>query len=100
MSRREAAYYPIHAWRWRALYMWIGVFSTIVILSLVDLRGTTASVKSLQKTNCDLRNFLITARSVRLRAGDETAARAYERLIQPFNRKAVGKCPPPRKVGK
>lgn len=110
----------IHPWRWRALGVWIVIFTVIVIWSIhtsnntssnanrlaktnseiiLDLKHTKASVVSLEKTNCSLKVFLLTARKTRYDAAvresklgdikaagqDQQAADGYKQLADRFN---------------
>lgn len=91
---------PIHPLRWRALAVWIILFTSITFYALQQIRNQSATLHQLQKTNCGLRNFLLTAEKARLNtASHETgikkqqdldAADGYGRLAANFTQ--VGNC--------
>lgn len=124
--------HEIHPWRWRMLALWIVVFTIVSLVYanssrhtarsadktssqtqalVVDLNRTKATVAQLQKTNCSLKIFLLTARksrydayahelkeSPKVAAGDLAAARNYTQLADQF--KVGGECiiPPKLKI--
>lgn len=111
----------IHPWRWRALTLWIIIFTIAVGYSIRDNRGliksnrnlikTTrdqaASVHALQQTNCGLAKFLLIARKARWqtykrshRGLDIQAVVGYEKLVEPFlnDKHSVDSCPIPKRV--
>jgi hypothetical protein len=96
---------PIHPWRWRALTVWVVVFTLIVFFALRAIENQSAKVTQLQKTNCGLEQFLLTARTTRWQSYQHTHLKAdlnavvgYELLLRPFidNHEATGRCPIPR----
>jgi hypothetical protein len=94
----------VHIRRWQ-IGAAFAVLTVIFVLGLVKVQHDAASIHDLQRTNCGLRNFLLTARNARLRAAAEEtdgprqsdlrAAEGYLSLASAFQGKAVGECPPP-----
>lgn len=91
-----------HRWLWRGLALWIVAFSLITFYALHQNRTNSAKVHSLQKTNCNLKTFLLQARQTRLdtasaengdaKKNDLAAARGYVVLAQQLTE--VGSCHP------
>lgn len=88
---------PIHPWRWRFIALWIIIFSVLVFWALrsnrsaiTEINRDKASIASLERTNCALKEFLQQAEATRLhvasrekgrqRVLDLRAARGYRRL--------------------
>lgn len=104
---------PIHPWRWRFVAVWIVIFTIATGYAIRsnreninELKDAKASVQALQRTNCGLRNFLLTAKQAREKAAQTStgqirldnlqAAAGYKNLLKPFHgRLAVGACPNP-----
>lgn len=94
----------IHPWRWRALTLWIIIFTALTFLALRNLDNTTAKIAQLEQTNCGLKVFLLTARDARIRQANNSsgrakdanlrAARGYQDLAERFT--AVGNCRIPK----
>jgi len=97
----------IHPWRWRALTFWIIVFSISVFFALrqnsnqsAELKEQSATLVQLEKTNCNTKVFLLTAREARLdsadtnfgiqRESDLKAAAGYKAIADNFT--AIGRC--------
>src|SRR4051812_27193344 len=57
--------------KWRATIIWICAFTLIVFFALWGNRQNSVHVGDLQKTNCNLRNFLISSEKFRLRTARE-----------------------------
>lgn len=107
-SDRRKKVEPLHRWRWRAITVWIIIFTVTIFWGIRQLRSDVsqlrqdkASIIQLEHTNCGLRDFLSTARQARLQAAkhetnpqakqeDFRAARGYERLFHNFT---VDGCP-------
>lgn len=103
-----------HRWLWRGLFAWIFIFSVIVFYALHENRASSnatrrasASVADLQKTNCNLKTFLLNAKTARLRDADAveqqadrasnlSSARGY--VVLANNIEAVGNCQIPAKL--
>lgn len=113
MTRKEHGYdrrvktEPLHVWRWRALMLWIAIFTLVVIWSIHDVKDSRAKVTALEHTNCRLKIFMLTARHARLvaakteyanvRKTDLKAAHAYKVLADSFT--AIGKnCEVPKGI--
>ena len=96
----------IHPWRWRALTAWIVIFSVAVFVTLALTRSQTVDVTKLERTNCGLKIFLLTARRTRLdeakrevgqaQADDLAAAEGYRLLAERFT--AIGNCKIPKRL--
>jgi hypothetical protein len=104
------AYHPVHPWRWRALTIWIVVFTGVMLYSFHSVDDTTAKIRDLQKTNCNTKVFLLTAAERNQVAADlksnppaerranRRAAASYRVIANNFI--AVGYCPDLRKFEK
>lgn len=100
---------PIHPWRWRFLAIWIAIFTLACGYAIRNNRESISQVKresarvaALQKTNCGLARFLLTARKTRWASylnshdkADIQAVKGYEKLVEPFisEEDSVGECP-------
>lgn len=103
-ERREAPhhYKKNHPWRWKALGVWIGIFSLVVIWAISSVDQNSAKIDDLEKTNCNTKVFLLTAaRRAEIQAeqpnttqeernANNNAARIYRNLANNFT--AVGQC--------
>lgn len=103
-ERREAPhhYRKNHPWRWKALALWIVVFSLVVGWAIRSVDETSAKIDDLQKTNCNTKVFLLTAANraevqseqpgitAEERDANNDAARIYRNLANNFT--AVGEC--------
>lgn len=106
-------------WRSKAfravIIIWIVIFTFAVGYSIhnsresVDsIRNNKASLVALQKTNCGLKKFLLTAYKARLddakvskgdrQKSDLDAAKGYLGLASSFRRAAIGRCVIPNKL--
>lgn len=115
-------------WGRRLFVAWLVVFSLLVMYSIranrdntnesnalvrensrriAEIKQSKAAVSALQRTNCGLLKFLVTARKARWqsyeashRSDDLRAVMGYEKLAEPFvtDRHATGKCPIPKRI--
>lgn len=60
-----------HGRRWSALFVWIIVFTAITFVALYQNRHYAASIHDLQRTNCNLKSFLLSAKVVRISAAND-----------------------------
>lgn len=110
----------IHPWRWRFFTLWIIVVTVSLCIFIRDQRELTTAnknsiqelnrnrvkVTSLQKTNCGLKVFLLTARRARwdqYRKSkdvlDLNAVKGYENLVKLFlSESSTGVCDIPASV--
>jgi hypothetical protein len=98
----------IHPWRWRAVVIWIVIFTVVVVYALHrqfittdELKSDKASIAQLRTTNCGLERFLLTARKTRWRLykqhhnpADLAAVKGYEKLVGPFTNSGFCKLRP------
>lgn len=96
--------HPIHPWRWRLLFV---LFALLCVATYLAIKAT-APVVDLQKTDCGLKQFLLTARATRisaaendegvLRQKDLQAARGYGQIVNRFTHKSTGHCEIPARL--
>jgi hypothetical protein len=127
IERRQHERRRRDVWKRRAFVVWLMVFTLAVGYSINENRHTTNSVTSLtqentsrisdlrrnkaqlgalQRTNCGLKKFLLTARRARWNAykhshrqTDLEAVTGYEKLVTPFASKgATGNCKIPKSL--
>lgn len=111
----EVRHEPIHPMRWTALTIWIIAFTIVVALGMRslqdqqdDLKRQSATIAQLQKTNCSLRTFLLSAEARnRVTAEDPAineatrkanlrAANGYHQLAAVIT--ATGPCPRAKEI--
>lgn len=52
--------------RWLIVDAWIIIFTLLTVWAITSLRASTASVSQLQRTNCGVEKFLVTAEQARI----------------------------------
>lgn len=94
---------PIHPYRWAAVALCFIVLGIACFIAIRDNRNAInqisqqkASIKQLQRTNCGLREFLISAKQARIRLYridhgrkrriDRQALRGYKSILRNFPR--------------
>lgn len=97
----------IHPWRWRFLALWIIIFTAVTFYGIASVQSDSARATALERTNCGLKIFLLTARHARIntarrevgtaRKSDLEAAHGYQVLADRFT--AVGHCKIPSGLG-
>ena len=128
VERRQGDRRKVNKWVRRALILWIILFSALVIYAIrnnrtntnesselvrenaariAEIRTSKATVAALQRTNCGLLKFLLTARKARWDAykhdggeDDLQAVQGYEKLAEPFltDQASTGNCPIPKRI--
>lgn len=93
---------PITIRRWELAASFVAL-TLVFVFVIVHVQNDSASIHDLQRTNCSLRQFLLTAREARVRSAgaeygearkrDLAAARGYADLADRFQGKAIGHCP-------
>lgn len=96
MPKRE-----VHLVRWQVVAAFIAVTIGFTF-AIWKVQHDSASIVQLQRTNCRLKQFLVTAEQTRLQAAkretglraqqDRDAARGYRDLSDSFNDGAIGRC--------
>lgn len=60
-----------HGRRWRALFVWILLFTAITFIAINSVRNQAATVHELERTNCNLKTFLLSAKVARIKDAND-----------------------------